>query len=101
MGILFNRTGNVNKTIKKQAEKATKECLKFWKEVENITSEIWGFSKNIQCLEKVQHRFCKLSLKLKTSTPSYMIYGEFGLFPIGIQLIIRTIPRHYMITLNY
>ena len=51
--------------------------------------------------EKVQHRFCKLSLKLKTSTPSYMIYGEFGLFPIGIQLIIRTIPRHYMITLNY
>jgi hypothetical protein len=30
-------------------------------------SEIWGFSKNIQGLEKVQLRFCKLLLKLKTS----------------------------------
>jgi hypothetical protein len=37
-------------------------------------SEIWGFSKNIQYLEKVQLRFCKLLLKLKTSTPSYMIW---------------------------
>jgi hypothetical protein len=35
-------------------------------------SEIWGFSKNIQCLEKVQLRFCQLSLKLKTSTPSFV-----------------------------
>jgi hypothetical protein len=75
--------------------------LKFWKEVKHITSEIWGCSKNIQCLEKVQHRFCKFLLKLKTSTPSYMIYGELGLFPIGIKLIISTIPRHYTITLNY
>jgi hypothetical protein len=38
-------------------------------------SEIWGFSKNIDYLEKIQLRFCKLLLKLKSSTPNYMIYG--------------------------
>ena len=111
-GILFNRTGNVNKIIKKQAEKATKtmfEVLKrgrthnlsiecqlelFNKMVKPILlygSEIWGFSKNIQCLEKVQLRFCKLLLKIKTSTHSYMIYGELGLFPIEIDVKLRMI----------
>ena len=110
--ILFNRTGNFNKTIKKQAEKATKamfevlkrgrthnlsiECQlelysKMVKPILLYGSEIWGFSKNIQCLENVQLRFCKLLLKLKTSTPSYMIYGELGLFPIEIDVKLRMI----------
>ena len=112
LGILFNRTGHFNKTIKKQAEKATKsmfealrrsrthnlsiECQvelfnKMVKPILLYGSEIWGFSKNIQCLEKVQLRFCKLLLKLKTSTPSYMIYGELGLFPIEIDVKLRMI----------
>jgi hypothetical protein len=53
-------------------------------------SEIWGFSKNIDCLEKIQLiRFCKLQLKLKSSTPNYMIYGELGRFPIEIDIKIR------------
>ena len=54
-------------------------------------SEIWGFSKHIQRLEKVQLRFCKLLLKLKTSTPSYMIYGELRLFPFDIDVKLRMI----------
>ena len=110
LGILFNRTGHFNKTIKKQAEKAPKamfevlkrgrkhnlsiECHlelsnKMVKPILLYGSEIWGFSKNIQGLEKVQLRFCKLLLKLKTSTPSYMIYGELGLFPIEIDVKLR------------
>jgi hypothetical protein len=60
-------------------------------------SEIWGFSKNIQCLEKVQLRFCKLLLKLKTSTPSYMIYGELGLFPIEIDVKLRMISLWFVV----
>jgi len=52
-------------------------------------SEIWRFSKNIDCLEKIQLRFCKLLLKLKSSTPKYMIYGELGRFPIEIDIKIR------------
>jgi hypothetical protein len=99
--ILFNRTGNFNKAIKRQTEKATKamfEILKrgrthnlsmecqlelFNKMVKPILlygSEIWGFSKNIQYLERIQLRFCKLLLKLKTSAPNYMIYGELDCF---------------------
>lgn len=54
-------------------------------------SEVWGFSKNIQCLEKVQLKFCKLLLKLKASTPSYMVYGELGIFPLKIDIKVRTI----------
>jgi hypothetical protein len=60
-------------------------------------SEIWGFSKNIQCLEKVQLRFCKLLLKLKTSTPSYMIYGELGLLLISKYCNIHRIYSKYFV----
>jgi hypothetical protein len=49
-------------------------------------SEIWGFSKNIDCLKKIQLRFCKLLLKLKSSTANYMIYGELGRCPIEIDI---------------
>jgi hypothetical protein len=41
--------------------------------------EVWGFSKN-EIIERVQLRFCKLLLNFKTSTPSYMVYGELGRF---------------------
>ena len=53
--------------------------------------EIWGFSKNIDCLEKIQLSFCKLLLRLKSSTPNYMIYGELGRFPIEIDIKIRMV----------
>lgn len=54
-------------------------------------SEIWGFSKNIDCLKKIQLRFCKLLLKLKSSTPNDMSYGELGRFPIEIDIKIRMV----------
>lgn len=54
-------------------------------------SEIWGFSKNIDCLEKIQLRFCKLLLNLKSSTPNYMIYGGLGRFPIETDITIRMV----------
>ena len=54
-------------------------------------SEIWGFSKNIDSLEKNQLPFCKLLLKLKSSTPKYMIYGELGRFPIDFDIKIRMV----------
>ena len=112
LGILFSRTGNFNKAVQKQAEKATKamyEVLKrgrvhnlsiecqlelFDKMVKPILlygSEVWGFSKNIKCLESVQLKFCKLLLKLKTCTPSYMVYGELGRYPIEIDIKLRMV----------
>ena len=54
-------------------------------------SEMWGFSKTIDCLEQIQLRFCKLLLNLKSSTPNYMIYGGLGRFPIEIDIQIRMV----------
>jgi hypothetical protein len=36
--------------------------------------------------KKYNKDFAKFVLKLKTLTPSYMIYGELGLFPIEIYI---------------
>jgi hypothetical protein len=55
----------------------------------NITG---NFNKAIiDCLEKIQLRFCKLLLKLKSSTPKYMIYGDLGRFSIGIDIKIKIV----------
>ena len=64
---------------------------KWWNFMLLYGSEIWGFSKNIDCLEKIQLRICKLLLKLKSSTPNYMIYGELGRFPIELDIKIRMV----------
>jgi hypothetical protein len=48
--------------------------------------EVWGFSYNDK-IEKVHLKFCKLLLHLKSSTPSYMIYGgELGRYPLEIDI---------------
>ena len=54
-------------------------------------SNILGFRKNIDCLEKIKIRFCKLLLQLKSSTPNYMMYGELGRFTIDIYIKIRMV----------
>ena len=51
-------------------------------------SEIWGYE-NIDILEKVHVKFCKLLLNLKTSTPNFMLYGELGRYPLNITVLIR------------
>ena len=38
-------------------------------------AEIWGYE-NFDILERVHLKFCKHILKLKNSTPNFMIYGE-------------------------
>ena len=43
--------------------------------------EIWGLG-NIEIIERVHIEFCKLLLQLKNSTPTCMIYGELGRYPI-------------------
>jgi len=48
-------------------------------------SEIWGFE-NIDIIERVHLRFCKLILHLKQSTPNFMVYGELGRYPIPVIL---------------
>ena len=52
--------------------------------------EVWGIGNN-DMIERVHLKFCKLLLSLKTSTPSYMIYGELGRYPIDLDIKTRLI----------
>ena len=52
--------------------------------------EIWGFG-NLDIIERVQLKFLKMILNLKKSTPSYMVYGESGLYPLKIDIQTRIV----------
>ena len=52
--------------------------------------EIWGFG-NLDVIERVQLKFCKMVLNLKPSTPNYMIYGELGRVPMSVHIKTRII----------
>ena len=52
--------------------------------------ELWGFNK-AECLEIIQKKFLKYSLKLKMSTPTVMLYLETGYLPIETEINIKVI----------
>ena len=52
--------------------------------------EIWAVG-NIDIIERVQLKFLKMILNFKKSTPSYMVYGETGLFPLKDDIEARII----------
>ena len=47
------------------------------------SSEVWGYE-NIVCLERLHLNFCKYILKLKMSTPDFMVFGELGRYQLSI-----------------
>ena len=47
--------------------------------------EIWGHEQNA-CIERLQLKFYKFLLKLRQTTPSYMVYGETGKYPLDITI---------------
>jgi hypothetical protein len=111
LGIFFARSGSFLTTRKYFQENATKamygllqKCRKHKLSIEcqldmlNKTilpkllygSEIWGLE-NIDIIERVHLRFCILILHLKQSTPSFMVYGELGRYPISVIIKVRMI----------
>ena len=38
-------------------------------------------------MEKIQLKYCKYILNINNSTPSVMIYGELGIYPLEIEII--------------
>ena len=46
----------------------------------NYGAEVWGFHPGND-IEKVHTRFCKMILKVKNSTPNFMVYTELGRLP--------------------
>ena len=53
-------------------------------------SEIWGFG-NIDIIERVQLRFLKHILNIRSSTDNCIVYGETGVYPIAIDIQTRII----------
>jgi hypothetical protein len=60
-------------------------------------SEVWGFE-NTCSLEKNHLQFCKKILQVRATTPSYMIYGELGCYPLSIKKKLRMI---YSLAISY
>ena len=52
--------------------------------------EIWGHE-DCKSLENVHLKFCKYILGVKKATPSSMVYGELGRFPIDIVIKCRMV----------
>ena len=59
--------------------------------------EIWGFQ-TLEVIEKLQLKFYKYILLLRKSTPSQMVYGETGKFPININIKARLLVYWYKLT---
>ena len=47
--------------------------------------EVWGFT-NADIVDRLQLKFLKIVLRLRRSTPSHMIYGETGMYPIALTI---------------
>ena len=52
--------------------------------------EIWGHG-NLESIERVQLKFLKQILNLKKSTPSFMVYGEVGAYPLYVDIHTRIV----------
>ena len=48
-------------------------------------SEVWSFE-NKESIEKVHLQFCKNILKVRSTTPNYMVYGELGRYPMEVMV---------------
>ena len=53
-------------------------------------SEIWGYE-NLELIEKLHLRFCRILLNVNKSTPLSMLYGELGETPLALKIKHRTI----------
>ena len=62
--------------------------------------EVWGFG-CIDVVQKLQLKFIKTILKLKSSTPSFMIFGETGIIPIQTLVKIRMLTFWYKLILDH
>ena len=52
--------------------------------------DVWGFE-NIDIIERIDLKFCKIILNVKKSTANYMVYGELGRYPLRVLIYSRLI----------
>ena len=106
LGIIFTRGGGFIRAKTHIAEQANKALFALLKKIRHLSlpldlqlelfdktikpillygAEIWGFG-NCDTIERVHLKFIKYVLRLKKSTPSHMIYGKLGIFPITMDV---------------
>ena len=111
LGIIMSRNGSYLKSLNHAAEQATRAMYGLFSKVRHLSlpvdiiielyektikpillygCEIWGSGK-FDILERVQLKFFKSMFGLKKSTPTYIIYGEFGIYPLEIDIFTRMI----------
>jgi len=59
--------------------------------------EVWGYE-NLPIIEKLHLKILKLAARLKSSTPTYMVYGELGALPINIAISKRIVRFWHSLT---
>ena len=53
-------------------------------------AEVWGFE-DVKCLETMELKFFKHILGVKPRTPSAIVYGELGRYPLNILIKMRLV----------
>ena len=111
LGVIFSRGGSFQASIKHNCEQAAKAMFLLIRKMKTLDlsvdtqielfdkmikpillygSEIWGYS-NVKPIERIHVKFLKSIFNLKQSTPNVMLYGEFGVYPIEIDIKVRLI----------
>ena len=109
LGLVFNYNGNFNlsqKHLYNQGQKAMYALLQYARKynlsvelqlclfdklvlpILTYNCEVWGYE-NTSLTENLHLKFLKYILKLKNSTPTIMIYGELGRYPLYIEIMGR------------
>jgi hypothetical protein len=116
LGIIFKYNGTFFETRKKLVEQANKALYCIYKLVHNESipidlhlkmvepillygSKVWGYE-NLKVIEQIQLKFCKRILKVRNTTPHFMIYGELGRFLLEIRVKLRMIAFWSKLVLN-
>ena len=120
LGTIFSYNNKFMKAIKAQCTSANKASFSLLKKCRKLDlpldikldlfdkcimpillygSEIWSFE-NIDLLDREQLRFYKMILNVKKTTPTCMIYGELGKYPVTLYAKSRMLCFWYSLCLN-
>ncbi|MCG8429684.1 MAG: hypothetical protein MJA29_00695, partial [Candidatus Omnitrophica bacterium] len=111
LGVIFSKNGNFFKARKHLSDQATKALFSVLQKGNALNlpvdlrlqlfdetispillygSEVWGYE-DMKLLETIHLKYCKYLLKLKKTTPSCMVYGETGRYPMELFVKCRMV----------
>ena len=111
LGLLFNYNCKFSLSKKKLIEQAQKAMYALYFRIRNVIipidlqlklfdclispillygAEIWSYE-NMNAIERIHLNFLKKILKVRGSTPNYMVYGETGRYPLEITAKIKSL----------